>query len=78
MSEITRFSATDQDGRTVTIIYSEDEIDPGERGSPGLTVGGLKRLRTIDGVKVNWVSKGVYEVPAMGYLRLTSDDPQAP
>jgi hypothetical protein len=41
-------------------------------------VEGLKSLRTSDGLDVNYVTKGKYQVlTTAGYVDLTSDDPNA-
>jgi hypothetical protein len=64
MDLLQKFSAiSDYDGRTVMLYVWQDQVDIGTRGNPGATMGGLKRLRTSDGIAVNHIEQGVYQIP---------------
>ena len=60
------FVAKAEDGTTVTIDEFTDFIDAGGMGDPNAEVEGLKTLRTPDGMHVNVLGDGEYEIVETG------------
>ena len=75
-----RFAATDEQGREYWIHVSQTVHDVGTQTEPSATLAGLKTYRTSDGKAVNWIAKGVYEIPLPGGrgIRLRSTATDAP
>jgi hypothetical protein len=71
------FRCQASDGRCVVVHIYEDVIDAASRGHPTGEIRGLKSLRSEDGLAVNRVEKGRYEIAVTGEI-LTSDDANAP
>ena len=63
------FRAFAEDGTSVTIEEFTDVIDASSMGNPKAKIGGLKTLLTVDGMHVNVIGEGEYEVVETG-LRL--------
>jgi hypothetical protein len=58
------------------LVDMTSNADGGQQRS---VVGAIKRLKTRDGRQLQYVSQGVYDmVGPMGFVRVTSDDPNAP
>jgi len=72
-----QFVATSSDGREFTIYEYTEFIHAGTRGGTKI-LEGMKHLKTADGHSVNRNEKGEYDIPALGGLELTSNDPEAP
>ena len=71
------FRCQKDDGQEVVIDIYQDIIDAATRDQPTAEIGGPKSLRTQDGLTVNRLEKGRYEIVQTGEV-LTSDDPNAP
>jgi hypothetical protein len=65
------------DGQDVVVNVFVDIIDAATNADLNAELMGHKSLRTEDGLAVNRVEKGRYEIPATGD-ELTCDDPSAP
>jgi hypothetical protein len=63
------FTALAEDGTSVTIQEFTDLIDVSSADNPNARIRGLKTLLTVDGMHVNVVGEGEYEVVQTG-LRL--------
>jgi hypothetical protein len=74
------FVARDEEGREYTIHVLTYTVNVGNRSDPNLEREGMtSSLRTSDGVAVNRLEKGKYEmIHPIRNVRLTSDDPAAP
>jgi hypothetical protein len=71
------FRATGSDGRQYTVYIYTDFIDIGSFQNPNAVVEGLKELRTSDGMPVNRLQQGEYEIVQTGIV-LRSSSPAAP
>jgi hypothetical protein len=71
------FQVVDEHGVSQTLHLYVDILDAGTRGDADAEMEGLKRIRTEDGLTVNRLEKGKYQVAVTGQM-LTSDDPTAP
>jgi len=76
---IPRFKAADEQGQAYHIVGSEKlvEIEGRGQGEPEWTSVDLS-LRTVDGLPVTYLAKGVYEVQGAKPVRVTTRDPRAP
>jgi hypothetical protein len=70
-------NASGSDGRLYTLYIYTDILDAGAFGEPAATREGLKELRTSNGLLVNRLRQGEYEIVQTG-VRLHSDSPDAP
>ena len=70
------FTAVGEDGEAHRIDIFTDIIDAGTVADPDAEMEGLKQLRTEDGMAVNLLEKGKYQVVVTGEI-LHSDDPNA-
>ena len=71
------FRATGSDGRQYTVHIYTDFIDVGSFGDPNAVAEGLKELQTSDGMLVNRLQQGQYEIVQTGVV-LRSNSPAAP
>lgn len=71
------FVATGDDGREYTVYIYTEFVDAGSRRNPRAVVQGLKELRTSDGMAVNRLQKGEYQIEETGVV-LRSDSADAP
>lgn len=71
------FVAHDKDGRTRTVHIVRTSINARTHDDPDAVVEGLARLETSDGLSVNCLGKGRYQIVQTGVL-LHSDAPNAP
>ena len=76
---IRRFQAVDEQWRSYHIVGNEKfvEIKGHRSGEPGWTSVDLS-LRTVDGLPVTYLAKGVYEVQGAQPVRVIASDPRAP
>jgi hypothetical protein len=72
-----RFTADGNDGRQYTIYIYTDLIDAGSFEDPNTVAEGFKELRTSDGMVVNLLQEGVYQIVQTGVV-LRSSSPDAP
>jgi hypothetical protein len=70
------FMAYTDGGQPVRLHIYTDFVDVATGANPNAVIPGLKELVTGDGLAVNRLDKGKYEVVATGMV-LTSDDPGA-
>lgn len=79
MEKLTQqFMARDEEsGESVELFVYTDILDAGGMDDPGATIPGLKHIRTADGLKVNRLGQGKYQVVVTQQV-LVSDDPDAP
>lgn len=76
--EVGRFGAIDSNGAHHAIVAFQDFLDVSNVDTGEEEIAGIKSYRTIKGERVQWVSKGVYDLPTpVGMIRLTSADPKA-
>jgi putative component of toxin-antitoxin plasmid stabilization module len=71
------FSATGDDGRQYEVYIYTNFIKAGTFGDPNAVVEGLKELRTSDGMAINRLQQGEYEIVQTGVV-LRSSSPDAP
>ena len=71
------FVATDDAGNEYTVDIYTEIIDAGSHDQAGEVLEGIKRLCTEDGMAVNRIKKGIYQVVITGEI-IKSDDPDAP
>jgi len=71
------FVAVDEAGNEHIIEIWTEMIETLTRGDPNAEIEGLKELRTEDGLAVNRIEKGKYEVVQTGQV-LRSQHPDAP
>jgi hypothetical protein len=67
------FQATGSDGRIYTVDIWVQIVNVANRANPNAEADGLIELITSDGLAVNRLDTGRYEIPAIR-LALTSDD----
>jgi hypothetical protein len=70
------FTATDPSGRRYDLHIYTTYIDATDSGGHG-EIAETSSMKTLDGLHVNRLGKGLYEIAATG-LSLTSSDPSAP
>jgi hypothetical protein len=71
------FEAVGSDSETYTVYELTDINNVGAQTDPYAVAEGLKELRTSDGLTVNRIKKGEYQVVQTG-VSLFSDSPAAP
>ena len=71
------FEATDADGNVYSLRVYQKFIDVSTSQNVGAVVPGMKRIVTDDGMAVNRLSEGEYEVVVTGVV-LHADAPDAP
>jgi len=71
------FRAVDEEGNEHTLDIWTTMIETPTRGDPDARIEGLKELRTEDGLAVNRMEKGKYQVVQTGQI-LRSQDREAP
>ena len=71
------FSTRDDDGNEVMLYVTTEEVDVPSRKVPGGRTPGMKTITTEDGLSINRLAKGKYQVVQTGKI-LASDDPNAP
>ena len=75
--KISQFIATDENGRRYTILIFTNIIKAGTFENPSMEVEGMKELRTFEGMTVNRLEKGKYQIVKTGII-VQSDSPDAP
>jgi hypothetical protein len=71
------FPAVDEHGASHTLNVFVEILDARTFGNPHGEVEGIKSIRTQDGMAVNRLDKGSYQIVSTGQI-LSSDDPGAP
>lgn len=71
------FEANDSTGNSRTVHVFTDIISAGSMGNPNAELEGIKSLETADGLSVNFLGKGKYQVVQTGEI-LTSKSDDAP
>ena len=74
---IGQFIATDENGRRYTILIFTNLVKGGTVENPSMEVEGNKELKTFEGMAVNRLEKGKYEIVQTGII-VQSDSPDAP
>jgi hypothetical protein len=72
-----QFIATDENGRRYTIMIFTNVVKAGTLENPSMKVEGMKELKTFEGMAVNRLEKGKYQIVQTGII-LQSDSPDAP
>ena len=72
-----QFIATDENGRRYTILIYTNVIKEGTLKSPSTEVEGMEELKTFEGMAVNRLEKGKYQIVQTGII-VQSDSPDAP
>ena len=75
--KIGQFFATDENGRRYTILIYTNVIKAGTFEDPSMEVEGIKELKTFEGMAVNRLEKGKYQIVQSGII-VQSDSPDAP
>ena len=75
--KIGQFIATDENGRRYTILIFTNIIKAGTFENPSTEVEGIKELKTFEGMAVNRLEKGRYQIVKTGII-VQSDLPNAP
>ena len=75
--KIGQFIATDEKGRRYTILIYTNIIKAGTFEDPSMEVEGIKELKTFEGMAVNRLEKGKYQIVQSGII-VRSDSPDAP
>ena len=75
--KIGQFFATDENGRRYTILIFTNFIKTGTFENPSMEVEGIKELKTFEGMAVNRLEKGKYQIVQTGII-VQSDSPDAP
>ena len=75
--KIGQFFATDENGRRYTILIYTNVIKAGTVENPSMEVEGMEELKTFEGMAVNRLEKGKYQIVQTGII-LQSDSPDAP
>jgi hypothetical protein len=75
--KIGQFIATDENGRRYTILIFTNIIKAGALGNPSGAVEGMTELKTFEGMAVNRLEKGKYQIVQTGKI-VQSDSPNAP
>ena len=72
-----QFIATDEKGRRYTILIYTNVIKAGTLENPSMEVEGKEELTTFEGMAVNRLEKGKYQIVQTGII-VKSDSPNAP
>ncbi len=72
-----QFIATDENGRRYTILIYTNVIKAGTLENPSMEVEGMEELKTFEGMAVNRLEKGKYQIAQTGII-IQSDSPDAP
>ena len=75
--KIGQFIGTDENGRRYTILIYTNVIKAGTFENPSMEVEGIKELKTFEGMAVNRLEKGKYQITQSGII-VQSDSPNAP
>jgi len=75
--KIGQFIATDENGRRYTILIFTNVIKAGTLENPSMEEEGETELRTFEGMAVNRLEKGKYQIAQTGII-VQSDSPDAP
>ena len=75
--KIGQFIATDENGRRYTILIYTNVIKAGTVDNPSGGVEGMAELKTFEGMAVNRLEKGKYQIVQTGII-VQSDSPDAP
>jgi hypothetical protein len=75
--KIGQFIATDENGRRYTILIYVNILKAGTFENPGMEMEGMKELKTFEGMAVNRLEKGKYQILQTGII-VQSDSPDAP
>jgi len=75
--KIGQFIATDENGRRYTLLIFTNVIKGGTLENPGKEVEGMEELTTFEGMAVNRLEKGKYQIVQTGII-VRSDSPDAP
>ena len=74
---IGQFIATDENGRRYTILIFTNVIKAGTLENPSMEEEGMEELKTFEGMAVNRLEKGKYQIVQTGII-VRSDSPDAP
>ena len=74
---IGQFIATDENGRRYTISIFTNLVKAGTLENPSMEVEGMEELKTFEGMAVNRLEKGKYQIAQTGII-VQSDSPDAP
>ena len=74
---IGQFIATDENGRRYTILIFTNLVKAGTVENPSMEVEGNKELKTFEGMAVNRLEKGKYQIAQSGII-IQSDSSNAP
>jgi hypothetical protein len=72
-----QFITTDENGRRYTIMIFTNIIKAGTFGNPSMEEEEMKELTTFEGMAVNRLEKGKYQIVQTGII-VQSDSPDAP
>jgi len=72
-----QFIATDENGRRYTILIFTNLVKSGKVENPSMEVEGMKELKTFEGMAVNRLEKGKYQIVKTG-ITVQSDSADAP
>ncbi len=72
-----QFIATDENGRRYTILIYTNVAKAGTLENPSMEVEGMEELKTFEGMAVNRLEKGKYQIAQTGII-IRSDSPNAP
>jgi len=72
-----QFIATDENGRRYTILIFRNIVKAGTFENPNKEVEGIGELKTFEGMAVNRLEKGKYQIVPTGII-VQSDSPDAP
>jgi hypothetical protein len=75
--KIGQFIATDENGRRYTILIFTNLVKAGTVENPSMEVEGMKELKTFEGMAVNRLEKGKYQIVKTGII-VQSDSTDAP
>ena len=75
--KVGQFIATDENGRRYTILIYTNIIKAGKVENPSGGIEGETELRTFEGMAVNRLEKGKYQIAQTGII-VQSDSPDAP
>ncbi len=71
------FTAADEDGREYQLQVYQNWISAATRADPAAVIPGMRRIVTEDGLSVNRLAKGEYQIVSTGMV-LRSSKPDAP
>jgi hypothetical protein len=75
--KIGQFIATDENGRRYTILIFTNVVKAGTLENPSMEVEEMEELKTFEGMAVNRLEKGKYQIAQTGII-IQSDSPNAP